>query len=199
MLERALDLDPYVVYMDTDSIKLIQGYDKKVIEDYNKTVIKRIENVSKLLKIDINKYKPKDKKGREHLIGLFEIEKDDPESKYSYSKFITQGAKKYAYELEDGNIHITVAGVPKKGAVRLKDLSEFKDGLVFKYQDTNKLLLFYIDDQSEHYLTDYLGNVAKITDKSGCSLMPNSYTLGKALDYVELLSDESSKRSIYKE
>ena len=29
--------------------------------------------------------------------------------------------------------------------------------------------------------------------------MPNSYTLGKALDYVELLSDESSKRSIYKE
>jgi hypothetical protein len=29
--------------------------------------------------------------------------------------------------------------------------------------------------------------------------MPNNYTLGKALDYVELLSDLSSAREIYKE
>ena len=69
--------------MDTDSIKLIQGYDKNIIEEYNKTVIKRIENVSKLLKIDISKYKPTDKKGREHLIGLFEYENDNVDSKYS--------------------------------------------------------------------------------------------------------------------
>ena len=184
--------------MDTDSIKLIQGYDKKVIEEYNKTVIRKIENVSKLLKIDINKYKPKDKKGKEHLIGLFEYENDDPESKYTYDKFITQGAKKYAYE-KDNNIHITVSGVPKKGAVRLKDLSEFKDGLVFKFQDTNKLLLFYVDNQENHLMTDYQGNTVIIKDRSGCSLMPNSYTLGRALDYVELLSDLSSARAIYKE
>jgi len=198
LIERAIDLDPYVVYMDTDSIKLIQGYDKKVIEDYNKTVIKKIENVSKLLKIDINKYKPKDKKGKEHLIGLFEFENDDPESKYTYDRFITQGAKKYAYE-KNNKIHITVSGVPKKGSTRLKDLSEFKDGLIFKFQDTNKLLLFYVDNQENHLMTDYQGNTVIIKDKSGCALMPNNYTLGKALDYVELLSDLSSARAIYKE
>ena len=48
-------------------------------------------------------------------------------------------------------------------------------------------------------MTDYQGNTVIIKDKTGCSLMPNSYTLGKALYYTELLSDLSSKRSIYKE
>ena len=198
LIERALDLDSYVVYMDTDSIKLIQGYDVNIINKYNETVKNKIENVSKLLKIDINKYKPTDKKGREHLIGLFEYENDNVDSKYSYDKFITQGAKKYAYET-NGEIHITVSGVPKKGAVRLKDLRDFQDGLVFKFQDTNKLLLFYVDNQEQHLMTDYQGNTVIIKDKTGCSLMPNSYTLGKALYYTELLSDLSSKRSIYKE
>lgn len=198
LIERALDLDPYVVYMDTDSIKLIQGYDVNIINKYNETVKTKIENVSKLLKIDISKYKPTDKKGREHLIGLFEYENDNVDNKYSYDKFITQGAKKYAYET-NGEIHITVSGVPKKGAIRLKDLSDFQDGLVFKFKDTNKLLLFYVDNQEQHLMTDYQGNTVIIKDKTGCSLMPNSYTLGKALDYTELLSDLSSKRSIYKE
>lgn len=39
------------------------------------------------------------------MLGLFELDEH-------YDKFITQGAKKYAYEI-DGKIGITVAGVPK--------------------------------------------------------------------------------------
>ena len=38
-----------------------------------------------------------------------------------------------------------------------------------------------------------------VKDKSGCCLLPNSYTLGKALDYCHLLSDDSSARAIYRE
>ena len=34
-------LDEYVVYCDTDSIKLIQGYDKSVIDDYNNSVMSK--------------------------------------------------------------------------------------------------------------------------------------------------------------
>ena len=101
-------------------------------------------------------------------------------------------------ELSD-KIKITVAGVPKKGAKVLKDLKDFQDGLIFRFKDTNKNLLVYADNQEEFILTDYLGNKQKVKDKSGCCLLPNSYTLGKALDYAYLLSDDSSKRSIYKE
>lgn len=207
LLRRIIDLDEYVIYVDTDSLKLIDGYDKSIIEKYNESVKKRILYVSEKLSIDINLYEPKDKHGKKHMLGLFELEKEDYQE-YSYKEFITQGAKKYAIkeerkdkitgEIED-KIKITVAGVPKKGSVALKRLEEFKDGLIFKYEDTGKNLLFYVDNQNPFILRDYLGEELEVNDKSGCCLLPNSYTLGKALDYCYLLSDDSSKRSIYKE
>jgi len=207
LLRRVMSLDEYVVYCDTDSIKLVDGYNKSIIEDYNKSVERRIKFVSEKLNIDINLYSPSDKHGVKHMLGLFELEKEDYQE-YSYKEFITQGAKKYAVkekklnketgEYED-NIKITVAGVPKKGKVALKDLHDFKDGFVFKYKDTGKNLLFYVDNQEPFILRDYLGEKLEVKDKTGCCLLPNSYTLGKALDYCYLLSDDSAKRSIYKE
>ena len=207
LLKNVMKLDEYCVYCDTDSMKLLSGYDKKIIENYNRTVRNRIEFTSRKLGIPLEKFSPKDSKGKEHMLGLFELEKEDYQQ-YSYKEFITQGAKKYAVlesvldkdtkEIKD-EIKITVAGVPKSGAKSLKDLKEFKDGFIFRYKDTGKNLLFYVDNQEEFELTDYLGNTYKVTDKSGCCILPNSYTLGKALDYCYLLSDDSSKRSIYKE
>ena len=38
LISNIIKLDPFMVYADTDSIKLIQGYDKKVIDDYNEFV-----------------------------------------------------------------------------------------------------------------------------------------------------------------
>lgn len=207
LLMNVIKLDKYVVYDDTDSIKLLKGYDKNILEHYNETVKNRIKYVSGKLGIPLDRFAPKDKKGKEHMLGLFELEKEDYQD-YSYKEFITQGAKKYAVKEEvldkdtkeiEEKIKITVAGVPKSGAKALKDLKDFKDGLVFKFKDTNKNLLVYADDQEPFILTDYLGNKKEVKDKSGCCLLPNSYTLGKALDYAYLLSDDSSKRSIYKE
>lgn len=207
LLRRVMELDEYVVYCDTDSIKLVDGYNKSIIERYNESVKRRIEYVSEKLNINIDLYQPKDKHGIKHMLGLFELEKEDYQS-YSYKEFITQGAKKYAVkeeklnkdtgEIED-KIKITVAGVPKKGSKGLKDLKDFKDGFIFRYKDTGKNLLFYVDNQDPFILRDYLGEKLEVTDKSGCCLLPNSYTLGKALDYCYLLSDDSARRSIYKE
>lgn len=197
LLNRVKELDEYCIYCDTDSMKLRKGYDKNIILNYNKQVEARIRYVSEKLGIDFNKYAPKDKKGETHLLGVFTYEG-------KYKEFVTQGAKKYAVKeinkkTGEEEIKITVAGVPKRGAKALKDLSEFKDGFIFKYEDTNKNLLFYVDNQNPCLITDYLGNDYIVTDYSGCCLLPNSYTLGKALDYAHLVSDESSKRSIYKE
>lgn len=187
-----MKLDPYVVYCDTDSLKLKEGYDKQVIEDYNKFVERKIKHVSEILKIPLEKYAPKDIKGKERMLGLFD---DDGH----YDKFITQGAKKYAVE-QNGEIHITVSGVPKSGAKSLKgDLNNFRNDLVFEFKDTGKNLLIYVEDQEPVEIIDYLGNKETITDKSGCCILPTTYILGKSQEYEHLLSDESAKRAIYKE
>ncbi len=211
LLENVIKLDEYVVYCDTDSIKLKQGFDKNIINNYNKSVIEKIKNVSNLLEIDIKKYKPKDKKGNERMLGLFENDG-------IYKKFITQGAKKYCYIKEKENekikdtdnivkkgktksevLEITIAGVPKRGARELKKIEDFKDNLVFHFENTNKNLLLYVDDMSPTLITDYLGNEEIITDKHACVILPTTYILGKSEEYTKLISDDSSKRAIYKE
>ena len=193
LLSNLIKLDKYVVYCDTDSLKLKEGFDINVINDYNKSVEEKIKKVSKELEIDINKFKPKDTKGIEHMLGLFEHDA-------SYKKFITQGAKKYAYvDTKDNKIHITVSGVPKKGAKALKKLEDFKDDFVFRYEDTGKNLLIYNDEMEKFELTDFQGNKEIIDAKYGCTLVPNTYTLGKSEEYSYLISDDSSKRAIFEE
>ena len=85
------------------------------------------------------------------------------------------------------------------GAKGLKDLKDFKDEYIFKYEDTGKLLLSYCENQEPMYVKDYLGKEAFVTDKSGCCLVPTTYELGKAEDYMELIKEKSSERALYKE
>lgn len=191
LIKNVMKEDKYVIYCDTDSMKLRKGYDPEVIKIYNDFVERKIKFVSNNLKIPLNKFAPSDVKGHKHLLGIFEQDA-------IYQEFITQGAKKYAYK-KDNKINITVSGVPKKGANAINSLSEFKDNFVFKHKDTDKNLLQYNDNQIPVELTDYQGNKLRVTDKSGCCILPDSYTLGKALEYADLISDNSSKRSIYKE
>lgn len=217
LLKNVIKLDEYVVYCDTDSMKLVEGYDKTVIEDYNKFVERKIKHVSEILEIDINKFKPKDKFGNERMLGLFDFEKKDYNI-HSYEEFITQGAKKYAYNeriknskvKKDDNViekddeyskilKITVAGVPKKGAKALSSLEDFQDDFVFKYEDTGKNLLIYCEEMEEIDIIDYKGNSYHITDRTGCCLLPTTYILGKALEYANLISEDSSSRAIYEE
>lgn len=193
LLSNLIKFDKNVIYADTDSLKLYGNYDKMIIENYNKEVEKRIKEVSKELEIDIEKFQPKDSKGIKHILGVFEHDA-------SYDKFITQGAKKYAYiDSKDKEIHITVSGVPKKGAKALKKLEDFKDNFVFKYEDTGKNLLIYNDEMDSFELEDYQGNKELIDAKYGCSLVPTTYELGKSEEYAYLISDDSAKRAIFKE
>lgn len=194
---------------DTDSLKLENGFDKSIIDNYNTNVIKKLQKVSKDLDIPFYKFSPKDKDGIEHTLGLFENDGN-------YAEFITQGAKKYAYKkwiknekLKKGMnivkkgkdkslvLEITVSGVPKSGAKALKKLEDFKDNLVFDFKDTNKYIIYYNDDEREFELEDYTGIKTKVDEKYGCCLLPTTYTLGKSLEYVELLSELSSARAIY--
>lgn len=211
LLKNVIKLDEYVIYCDTDSMKLKEGYNKNVIEEYNNFVHKKIEYVSKTLEIPIEKFSPKDVFGESHILGVFD-------SDGNYNEFITQGAKKYGItkwikkeKIKDNMniikienekalvLEITVAGVPKQGAKALKDLSEFKDNFVFNFKDTNKNLVIYCENQKEFCLTDYQGKSYNVNDESGCCIVPTTYVLGKALEYANLISENSSKRARYKE
>ena len=191
LLQNVILEDENVIYCDTDSMKLKKGYNKKVIDDYNEFVYKKIEFVSKQLEIPIENFMPTDVKKEKHCLGVFE--KD-----CHYDRFITQGAKKYAFEI-DGKIGITVAGVPKTGAKQLQKLEDFKDNLVFEYKNTGKNILFYCENMEEQKIVDYQGNEYVVKDKTGCCLLPTTYVLGKSLEYANLISDNSSNRAIYKE
>ena len=198
LLQNICKLDDYCIYADTDSVKLRKGYKKSIIEDYNKKVKQRLKRVSKLVHIPMEMYEPKDIKGEKHLLGVFECETKKGR-KYTYDSLITQGAKKYAVSI-DGDIKITVAGVPKgNGSKALKDLNDFRDDFEFKAKDTGKKTIVYLDEQDIDTFIDCNGNEYVNKDKTGCCILPCSYVLGKALDYAELLTDSSSQRAIYRE
>ncbi|MCM1219439.1 MAG: hypothetical protein NC548_33590 [Lachnospiraceae bacterium] len=193
ILELCIANDSKCAYIDTDSLKLIKGYDKKPIEEFNKKVIEKIDNIVKKRGIDYKRFVPKNDKGEECMLGILKFEG-------TYKEFITQGAKKYAYRDTENELHITVSGVPKCGVVSLEnDISNFKDNLIFKYCDTNKLTVLYSDEMEKVELKDYLGNTQIVSEKKGCILLPATYSLNKSGEYAGLLSDESSLRSIYNE
>lgn len=192
LLRRVLDLDQYVVYCDTDSCKVVQGYDKSIFDKYNQSVEDKIRKVSDLRGIPYERFAPSDIKGNAHLLGVFECETGKGRS-VTYDEFITQGAKKYAYKI-DGEIHVTVSGVPKSGGAKcLSSLDEFRDDLVFDFEHTNKLTLAYNDNQIPVDITDYLGNTYTVKDKSGICMLPTTYKLGKAYDYADLINDSTER------
>ena len=62
LLENIIKLDEYVIYSDTDSLKLKEGFNKNVIDEYNKNVVEKIKKTSEDLKIPIELFSPTDKK-----------------------------------------------------------------------------------------------------------------------------------------
>lgn len=60
-------------------------------------------------------------------------------------------------------------------------------------------MIMYNDEQEDFELIDYKGKKCNVSDKFGCCLLPTTYELGKAEEYMNLVSDESSKRAIFKE
>ena len=187
LLRRVIDLDQYVIYCDTDSAKVVEGYNKDVFTKYNVTVMEQIKQASKNMGIPEEYFMPKDQNGKPHPLGVFEYEEH-------YDKFITQGAKKYCVE-KDGQLYITVSGVPKSGAECLNKIEDFKDNLVFTFDKTKKNTIIYNDCQMPIDIIDYKGVKYTCNDKTSCVLLPAEYSLSKSYEYTQLLTDNSSKRA----
>ena len=181
--------DDYI-YCDTDSNKY-KNWEKyeDFFNKYNEEVYKKCLNSSVHYGISINDYKPKDKKGIEHLIGVYE---DDG----NYDKFKTYGSKKYCY-VKDNKIYITVSGLSKKASESLKTIDDFKLEKEFDYEVSGRTIVHYNDEQPIIDVVDYLGNIYHSTDKFGITLQPTTYNLGISDDYEYYL--QSIERRYFNE
>lgn len=180
------------VYYDTDSCKQLNT--QCYIDYFNSYNIKIINDTRKALKyhdIPLEKMCPKDKKGNRHFIGIWEREK-------TYDSFVTQGAKRYAYQYDDKVIHCTVSGVPKNNSVALKDLKDFKDGFIFPRDlkkdgvGISKKLVQYVDNSEWSPVLDGV----TMDNKNSVVMRPTTYEMGLLEDYKKLIDLGKQKKRL---
>ncbi len=151
------------LYADTDSIKYVGSFDD-IFSELNKKYIH--EDLSAV-----------DAKGKRHYIGVFE--KDA-----SYKRFITMGAKKYAYEDISGSLHVTISGVDKRtGAEELGCLENFKEGFIFRKAGGTEHIYNDVPPVSSVRIQ---GHTLPIT--SNIAIYPSTYTLSQTMEYKRLIA-----------
>ena len=165
------------VYTDTDSVKYVGDLD---LTEYNDRIRKR--SIS-------NGAYAKDAAGKVHYMGIYEVEHD-------YDKFVTLGAKKYAYEI-DGKTYVTCAGVNKTlGGQELAaagGVEAFKPGMKFmKAGGTESVYNDNVD-----FWIQREGHDLHITDN--VVIRPSEYTLGVTEEYKMLLHRAELMRQLQRE
>ena len=154
-----------VIYCDTDSSKCIEP-DLELIESLNQKIIE--ENIAADASGEIE--------GERFYLGLYDCETEVP-----YSKFKALGAKKYAYEDEDG-LHITISGVNKKlGAKEMQSIENFTPGFLFK--EAGGVTLYYNDKKIHHINIDG----EDIETASNIGMVDSTYRLNITEEYADLI------------
>lgn len=159
------------IYSDTDSCYGM-GWDQDKLDLYN--------DLCKQKLLD-NGYGCVKHNNREYWLGVAEFDGE-------YSEFRVVGAKRYCgRSVKDGDLHITVAGVPKIGYKGLNDdINNFTDGLIFSGNLTGKKThtYFYKNDIEVKNGIEYGDSI----DLSPCDyLLSSVYTWNEVhTDFVEV-------------
>jgi hypothetical protein len=144
------------LYSDTDSC-YGKDWDMKKVEAYNEGCKEKLR---------ANGYGAVIRDNKEYWLGVVDIEKHD--------QFRTMGAKRYAYT-DNGEVFITVAGVPKKkGRLCLENnIENFVDGFIFSGEKTGKQTHTYFFSEDIHI--DNQGNeIGDSIDLSPCDYLLSS-------------------------
>lgn len=175
--------DTHVMYADTDSIFTDIPID---FTAYNKHVDRKLKRVCDERGLDYEKTRPfSKKKGKRTPLGHLT---DEPH----LTEFRTMGAKRYCERwADDGQLHLTISGVPKSAVTLLSDdIENFKDGFIFDKdeEDMHKLMHTYFDNQPDIIFPDgYISH-----QRRGVNLRPNSYKLSLNKTFKEMLKDIDS-------
>lgn len=159
------------IYSDTDSC-YAQGWNQEKVDAYNEGCKQKLR---------ANGYGAVHFNNRDYWLGVAEHDPDED----CYYQFKVMGAKRYAgRNCNDNQLHITVAGVPKKKGVNcLKDdLREFKDFKIFDGETTGKKTHTYIfKDDIE--IDEYGNEVGDSIDLTPCDYLLQSIHV---VDFDEL-------------
>lgn len=176
-----------LVQVDTDSVKHIEDHR----DDFNEINEKIIENAETF---DIKPYAIKNDK--KVYLGVWEHEnKGRGDDKPTYKKFRTLGAKKYAYDNDDGSgIHITVAGLKKDSAAKWLSanggLDIFTNGTVVPaIEDGNYIsgrTASTYNDMTRPVLVVIDGHQVLIGSNIGVRNVP--YTFGMTSEWLDLVA-----------
>ena len=174
-LQEAIDLaDQKMVYCDTDSVKVSGKLDLSALNKKRQT-----------LAAEQGAYAD-DPNGNRHYMGVFELDG-------IYDRFVTCGAKRYAYET-NGHLSITVSGVSKAvneetgvpfAVEELKCLENFKEGFI--WSKAAGTMAVYNDDDNFDLVDDETGEIIHIG--KNVALIPTTYEMTYAQDYKRLLKD----------
>lgn len=142
-------------YSDTDSC-YSDDWNMDKVKEYNEDCKKRLL---------ANGYGPVKVGDKEYWLGVAENDSDS-----NYSEFVFLGSKRYAgRSVEDNKLHITVAGVPKKGAACLKDeLKNFTKDFIFDGETTGKLMHNYIFNPDGIHIDNFGNEIGDSIDLSPC-------------------------------
>ena len=176
-VEKAGKTNPKIkmVYCDTDSIKITGEID---LNKLNEPYLKRAISCGAFAD---------DKQGHRHYLGVFEQDSH-------YKRFISQGAKRYAYEKDNGKIGVTVSGVTKKknettglpfAVEELGCLENFKVGMT--WEKAGGTMAVYNDNDDFDYTDTDTGRIIHIG--KNVSIVPSTYTMTYARDYKALLDE----------
>ena len=167
------------VYCDTDSIKFLNMEKHKgYIEDYNRNIIRKCTECLNSHGLDPALLSPKNQKGEEKQIGIW-----DYEGKYDYFK--TLGCKRYL-TYKDGEFDLTCAGQPTKAGLNalLADgtdiqqvFDKFNQTFTVPAPYSGKLGHAYRDTSFEYSGVDKNGKYDRITYKSCCVLFDIDFTV----------------------
>ena len=184
------------IYADTDSEKIINGYrHEEYFARQNDEIIRKIRLSALSNRIPEELFHPKNIKGVEKWIGVFENDAN-------YDVFKTLGAKRYAYRIGN-HFSLTVSGVNKKKAAPFlvekygdQVFDAFNDELFIPANHTGKLTHTYIDDEMVGEAVDYQGRPFRYYERSGVHLENASYSFSIAEEYARFLL-KISERSYY--
>lgn len=165
------------LYSDTDSVYAL-GWDEDKVQRYNDEQIKRLKDAG---------YGPVIHNGREYYTGIAELDG-------VYKEFIGLHSKCYAVRKMDGSIKITVAGVPKRGALCLNnDLNNFKDDFIFPGSVTGKLTHYYLY-RPEPYIDENGTEYGNSVDLHACDY---KISMPKITDLLQMIENEDVTLQIY--
>lgn len=161
------------IYSDTDSV-FGAGWHEDLLKEYNEGCLQKLK---------ANGYDSVEVNGKVFTLGVAELDK-------ICTEFKTMGAKRYCYRsAKDNELHITVAGVPKKGSECLKNnINNFAKGMVFSGSVTGKKThtYLYVD---EPYIDEYGNETADSIDLSLCDYLLDDI---EAVDWMRIFDEEIS-------